>query len=87
MRVAIDQDGAPTVSRYLPGRGAWLCKHSASCFNLAVRHRAFDRALRTTFAHDQLSLLFDQIFRPISTEPEGCATAGEASGAKDQRDQ
>ena len=30
----------------LPGRGAWLCRDSAPCVDLAQKRRAFDRALR-----------------------------------------
>jgi predicted RNA-binding protein YlxR (DUF448 family) len=39
-------DGHAAVSRTAAGRGAWLCKPSADCFQLAVRRRAFERAWR-----------------------------------------
>ena len=75
IRIAVDRSGMPTVSRYLPGRGAWVCKHSTYCFTSAVKHKAFDRALRAKFTPSQLSLLFDQIFRPSFTELEDHSTA------------
>jgi uncharacterized protein len=38
-------DGSLALGKALPGRGAWLCARS-SCLDLALRRRAFDRALR-----------------------------------------
>jgi predicted RNA-binding protein YlxR (DUF448 family) len=53
VRVARRPDGALAVGRAEPGRGAWLCAGSASCFDAAVRRRAFGRALRCEVpAHD-----------------------------------
>jgi predicted RNA-binding protein YlxR (DUF448 family) len=39
-------DGVLSVGVGLPGRGAWLCENSPSCVDLALRRRAFERALR-----------------------------------------
>jgi len=47
-RIARHPDGSLAVGRRLPGRGAWLCAGSLPCFELAVRRRAFGKALRTT---------------------------------------
>jgi len=38
-----------------PGRGAWLCRgHPQTCFELAVRRHAFERALRVSIGRDEL---------------------------------
>jgi predicted RNA-binding protein YlxR (DUF448 family) len=39
--------GQPVVSRTASGRGAWMCAESASCFEAAMKMRAFDRAWKT----------------------------------------
>ena len=46
VRVVRMEDGSLGIGRTLPGRGAWLCAGSASCFDLALRRKAFDRAFR-----------------------------------------
>ncbi|MGA2529108.1 MAG: YlxR family protein [Acidimicrobiales bacterium] len=46
IRVVRDPGGALVVGSGLPGRGAWLCRQSPGCVDLAVRRRAFSRALR-----------------------------------------
>jgi predicted RNA-binding protein YlxR (DUF448 family) len=46
LRIARSLEGQLLVSRTAPGRGAWLCKGSPSCVDLAERRRAFDRAFR-----------------------------------------
>ncbi|WP_245617281.1 YlxR family protein [Knoellia subterranea] len=40
-------DLVPDLRRCLPGRGAWL-HPTGDCFDLAVRRRAFGRALRVS---------------------------------------
>jgi len=56
VRVSLDPvAGSLVVGRSQPGRGAWLCAHSPSCLPEALRHRAFDRALRTTCTPAQLA--------------------------------
>ena len=53
VRVARRPDGSLATGRDEPGRGAWLCAGSATCFDTAVRRRAFTRALRCEVsAHD-----------------------------------
>ena len=39
--------GQPVMSRTASGRGAWMCAESASCFEAAMKVRAFDRAWKT----------------------------------------
>lgn len=46
MRVVRTAEGDLAEGRTLPGRGAWLCDGSQACLDLAVRRRAFTRALR-----------------------------------------
>ena len=49
LRVVAGGDGdlVPDLRRCLPGRGAWL-HPTGECFDLAVRRRAFGRALRVS---------------------------------------
>ena len=46
VRVVRLGDGSLATGRTLPGRGAWLCRDSPACVDLADRRRAFERALR-----------------------------------------
>ena len=39
--------GQPVISRTASGRGAWMCVESTSCFEAAMKVRAFDRAWKT----------------------------------------
>ena len=51
VRIARTDGGQLAVGRALPGRGAWLCAASSGpCFDLAVRRKAFGRALRGDLA-------------------------------------
>jgi len=61
VRVACRPDGSLAVGRHHPGRGAWLCP-SPTCFESAVRRRAFGRALRTDLTGDQLALVRGKLF-------------------------
>ncbi|WP_084072188.1 YlxR family protein [Knoellia sinensis] len=49
LRVVVGDHGdlVPDLRRCLPGRGAWL-HPTGDCFDLAVRRRAFGRALRVS---------------------------------------
>ncbi|EAP96994.1 hypothetical protein JNB_20328 [Janibacter sp. HTCC2649] len=53
LRVVVGGPGAlvPDLRRCLPGRGAWL-HPTGDCFDLAVRRRAFGRALRVSVPLD-----------------------------------
>jgi predicted RNA-binding protein YlxR (DUF448 family) len=46
VRVVHSGDGGLAVGAGLEGRGAWLCRDTPGCAELADRHRAFSRALR-----------------------------------------
>jgi predicted RNA-binding protein YlxR (DUF448 family) len=46
VRVVRSSDGALSVGTGLPGRGAWLCRDTPGCVDLAIRRKAFERALR-----------------------------------------
>jgi predicted RNA-binding protein YlxR (DUF448 family) len=46
-RYVPNEMGQPVVSRTASGRGAWMCAESASCFEAAMKMRAFDRAWKT----------------------------------------
>jgi predicted RNA-binding protein YlxR (DUF448 family) len=62
VRVVRLGDGFLVPGRTLPGRGAWLCKDSTSCVDLAGKRRAFERALRgpiSTGAVDELRRLLE----------------------------
>ena len=49
VRVVRLGDGSLAPGRTLPGRGAWLCRDSTSCVDLAEKRRAFERALPGPF--------------------------------------
>ena len=46
-RYVPNEMGQPVMSRTASGRGAWMCAESASCFEAAMKVRAFDRAWKT----------------------------------------
>ena len=46
-RYVRNEMGQHVVSRTASGRGAWMCAESASCFEAAMKMRAFDRAWKT----------------------------------------
>jgi len=46
VRVVRSADGVLSVGVGLPGRGAWLCRDTPGCVDLAIRRKAFERALR-----------------------------------------
>ncbi|MEZ5138646.1 MAG: YlxR family protein [Acidimicrobiales bacterium] len=48
VRVVADGDGSVAIGRTLPGRGAWLCRASTSCLDLAIRRHGLARSLRTS---------------------------------------
>jgi predicted RNA-binding protein YlxR (DUF448 family) len=55
--VALDAADRAVVSRTLPGRGAWVCRASPSCFATARTKRSFERALRRPLALGSLDEL------------------------------
>ena len=50
-RYVPNEMGQPVVSRTASGRGAWMCAESTSCFEAAMKVRAFDRAWKTQSRH------------------------------------
>jgi len=46
VRVVRSAEGVLSVGTGLPGRGAWLCRDRPDCVDLAIRRKAFERALR-----------------------------------------
>ncbi|MCL6104726.1 MAG: YlxR family protein [Actinobacteria bacterium] len=43
------------------GRGAWLCKNSPSCIDLAIKRKAFSRALRGSVKLESIEQLKEVI--------------------------
>ena len=76
VRVARRPGGAVAVGRAEPGRGAWLCAGSASCFDAAVRRRAFGRALRCEVPAHELAQLRGRLLS------EGASTSDGPTGRK-----
>ncbi|HEX2577227.1 MAG TPA: YlxR family protein [Aquihabitans sp.] len=50
-------DGSLVVGRTLHGRGAWLCRASQECFELAARRGGFARAFRAPVRPPDLEAL------------------------------
>ena len=71
VRVVRRPDGALAVGRVEPGRGAWLCAGSASCFDAAVRRRAFCRALRCEVPAHELHRLRGKLVSGGESSPDG----------------
>ncbi|MCB1037954.1 MAG: YlxR family protein [Acidimicrobiales bacterium] len=57
VRITRSDEGSLLVGRTLPGRGAWLCRASASCLDLAVRRNGFARSLRAPVSATALAEL------------------------------
>ena len=54
VRVVRLSDGSLEVGRSVPGRGAWLCRTSSDCVDLAVSRKSFERALRGPVSTEQM---------------------------------
>ena len=81
LRVVVDPGAnalVVDVARRMPGRGAWL-HPDPHCLELAVRRRAFGRALRTAAPPDA-----DAVARYVEAHAEPHA-AGTVRGAADRR--
>jgi predicted RNA-binding protein YlxR (DUF448 family) len=61
VRVVRTSAGELLVGRSLPGRGAWLCKASLACVDLAARRKAFGRAFRAPVGADAITALRSQL--------------------------
>jgi predicted RNA-binding protein YlxR (DUF448 family) len=66
VRVVLDPGGALVVGTGLPGRGAWLCRGSAGCLELALKRRAFSRALRAQVAPEAVADLRARLTTSVS---------------------
>ena len=62
MRITRRSDGMLVVERHEPGRGAWLCRGSIPCFEMAVRRRAWGRALRAEITPGVIEALRARLF-------------------------
>jgi len=76
VRFARRSDGSLAVGRSEPGRGAWLCAGSEPCFEAALRHRAFGRALRAEVSGQELVWLRERLLS------EGVSTSDGPTGRK-----
>jgi uncharacterized protein len=65
-RITRRTDGSLSVSRTMPGRGAWLCAGSLPCFELAVRRRAFSKALRATVEEHDIERVRTEFLQSVS---------------------
>ncbi|MGD0945006.1 MAG: YlxR family protein [Acidimicrobiales bacterium] len=63
-RVVHTGDGALDVGSGLPGRGAWLCRDSPGCIDLAARRHALSRALRRPIAPEAVDALRARLSPP-----------------------
>jgi uncharacterized protein len=75
-RLSRRPDGSLAVGRSEPGRGAWLCTGSVSCFDAAVRRRAFSRALHSEVSAHELAWLRERLLS------EGVSTSDGPTGRK-----
>lgn len=57
MRVGAAPDGAIVVARNAAGRGAWLCRGSERCLDLALARDGLARALRRDLPPDAAETL------------------------------
>ena len=71
VRVARRPDGSLGVGRREPGRGAWLCAGSVTCFDAALRRRAFGRALRCDPPGHELEQLRGRLLSGGVSAPHG----------------
>jgi len=71
VRVARRPDGSLAVGPGEPGRGAWLCAGSTACFDTAVRHRAFGRALRGELPGHELAWLRERLLSEGESASDG----------------
>ncbi|HEY7439583.1 MAG TPA: YlxR family protein [Acidimicrobiia bacterium] len=61
-RVARSADGGLAVGRTQPGRGAWFCSRKVECFDVAVRRKALQRALRCELTDHQIETLRAKLY-------------------------
>jgi predicted RNA-binding protein YlxR (DUF448 family) len=69
LRVVHAGDGGLVIGSALPGRGAWLCRDSPACVELADRRRAFSRALRLPITPEAVAALRAELRLQPRDEP------------------
>jgi len=69
-------DGTLAEGRTLSGRGAWLCRDSSACVDLAVRRRAFGRALRGEIRPEAIEWLRENERNRVSMDGYGSRRKG-----------
>ena len=74
VRVVRLGDGSLAVGRTLPGRGAWLCRGSPACVEVAQKRRAFERALRGPVGPGAIAGLQDDLDSAGGAGPGGPAS-------------
>lgn len=77
MRVVRLDGGTLVIGRTLPGRGAWLCAGSSGCLDVAVRRKAFARALRAPVSDDATTSLRENMVGRATMDgppPTDCTT-------------
>jgi predicted RNA-binding protein YlxR (DUF448 family) len=73
-RVVRRADGTLAFDRTGPGRGAWICRDSAECLEVAIRRHAFDKAFSTQISAEALRGL------PVSAETASKLPAPDVRG-------
>ena len=68
MRVVRAADGELEVGRTRPGRGAWLCADDEQCVELAIRRKAFGRALRAPVEPSAMERLRTKVLKSARME-------------------
>jgi len=71
VRIARRPDGSLATGRGEPGRGAWLCAATTTCFDTAVRRRAFPRALRCEVSGHDLAWLRERLLNEAASASNG----------------
>ncbi len=57
-------EGDLIVSRTAPGRGAWLCSDRVECLDVAIKRKAFGRALKAPLTEGATEQLRRQLRSP-----------------------
>ena len=86
MRLSVGAGGSVVVGQP-SGRGAWLCRGSTTCWDLAQRRGAVARALRTEIDDSNAERVREALLRtgtPGGATPQVCedGTPGRPTGAR-----
>lgn len=80
-RLARTPEGGVEVGRSVPGRGAWLCRGSPRCFEVAARRGRLARALRTALGDGEIARLRATLYGDDGTDDRTDDRTGELTGA------